>query len=285
MRRLAQNAAGYAVSVVDATLPYPDLIPGRADAWAWLVVAVAGLGAGLVAAWRRWQPVVIYLLLYAALLLYWPWPVDRFLEPVALLAAPLWLLGLLTLSRRALTRGWMVPVLVAGGIVATTSAWISAGQARRQVECRRGPALPGPGRCLYPAQQDFLAATVWLRDSSAADARVLTVKPGDSYWYARREAVSFDAATSRSAAPLSQYLRAEHVSYVVLTTVTGSERTRLAELLAGACGDLSVAATVAPQAYVLRVRGAAEADSTNACAAVADYRSAVADSLRSKRWQ
>lgn len=283
--RLAQNGMGYAVSVINTTLPYPNIPGTRIDNWVWLLLACTGVATGLVAARQRWRPVILYLLLYAALLLIWPWPVNRFLEPVTALAVPLWLYGLWSLTRTIRISGGLAVVLSLGVIVAATGAWDSGGLAVARHRCGREPAPPGPNGCLYPAQQDFMAAVRWLRDSTPPNSVVLTDKEGDFYYYAYRRTMQFKAATALPPGRLADYMAHRGGTYIVLTTVTLSERTRLAELVAASCHDLAVAAEVGPQAYVLRLRGARDSAGPDACAAVAAYQRALADSAVSRRWQ
>jgi hypothetical protein len=283
--RFVNNGLQYAVAFVNYTLPYPNVLAGRADSVAWLIIAVAGLGTGVVAAWRRWQPVIVYLVLYGALLLVWAWPVSRFLEPAALFAVPVWLYGLWSLAGLARIRRAVAVAGVGAAIVAATGAWTSVGLVATMQRCGREPAPPGPNRCLYPAQRDWLAAVRWMRDSTPADAAVLTEKAGDFYYYARRGTLQFNAAIAQPEAGFLDYVRRYGGRYIVLTSLTIGERSRLAGLLATSCRGLAVAAEVAPQAYVLRLRGPGDADGTDACAAVAAYQRAVADSVTSRRWR
>jgi hypothetical protein len=284
-RRLVANGTGYAVSVINTILPYPNIPGTRIDNWVWLLLASAGLAGGMVAAWRRWQPVVLYLLLYAALLLVWPWRMDRFLEPVALLCIPLWLYGLWTIARTARLFRALPVALALCGVVVATGAWYSAGMVKTRLDCGRAPAPPGPNRCLYPAEQDWMAAVRWVRDSTPTDAVVLTAKSGPFYYYAHRETLSFAAATALPPGRLVEYVFGQGGRYIVLTTVTLTERARLAERVAASCRALAVAAEFSPQAYVLRLRDARDVAGPNACAAVAAYQRSVADSAISRRWQ
>ena len=121
-----------------------------------------------------------------------------------------------------------------------------------------------------------MAAVRWLRDSTAANVRVLTVKPGNFYYFARRQTVFLPAAISREPSRFSQVLRDQRVDYVVLTALTGTERRWLVRHAEAACHELRVAARLAPDAWILSPRtegGSPGAD--NACAAVTEYEQAV----------
>jgi hypothetical protein len=283
--RLVHNASDYARIIVESVIPLPTVAGALPVNLLWLGVAGGGLAAGLVAAWRRCRVVALYLLVTAALLLAWPWAIARFLEPVTPLVVPLWLWGLWLLAGR-LRPQWRFGVTAGAAVAVVATSLVASVQAvGRRERCGREIKPPGANACLWPAQQDFMAAIRWMRDSTPVGAVTLATKEGDFYYYARRPTVNFRAAINQRPAGFVDYVRGHGVQYVVLTTLTIDERRRLADRLAPNCGALDVAATVAPDAYVLRLKPAGDRSATNACAAVAEFQRAVADSGAGQRWR
>jgi hypothetical protein len=283
--RLARNAADYGRVMVERPIPFPTVAGRLAINLFWIGVAGSGLAVGLVAAWRRCRVLALYTLVTAALLVAWPWAIARFLEPVTPLLLPLWLWGLWLLTSR-LRHGWRVGITAAAAVVVTaTSAALSVQAVVQRERCGREIKPPGANACLWPAQQDFMAAIRWMRDSTPAGAVALATKEGNFYYHARRPTVNFRAATSQPPPAFVDYVRRRDVQYVVLTTLTLDERERLADQLAPNCGAFELAAVVAPDAFVLRLKPPGDSSATNACAAVAEFRRAVADSGLGQRWR
>ncbi len=179
----------------------------------------------------------------------------------------------------------MSVVSAAALLVIATSAALSGRAAAASERCGHEVRPPDANACMWPAQQDFMAAIRWMRDSTPADAVALATKEGDFYYYARRPTLGFRAAIQERPATFLDYVRRRGASYVVLTTLTVEERRWLADRLAPNCASLDLAATVAPDAYVLRLKPQADAGAANACAAVAEFQRAVADSGAGQRWR
>lgn len=283
--RVLRNTFDYARMLVEGTIPLPTVAGRVAINLVWVAAVVAGLAAGLVEAWRRCRVVALYLLVSGALFVAWPWAIARFLEPLIPLLVPLWLWGLWLLTGR-LRSGWRVSVVAAAALlVIATSAALSGRAAAASERCGHEVRPPDANACMWPAQQDFMAAIRWMRDSTPADAVALATKEGDFYYYARRPTLGFRAAIQERPATFLDYVRRRGASYVVLTTLTVEERRWLADRLAPNCASLDLAATVAPDAYVLRLKPQADASAANACAAVAEFQRAVADSGAGQRWR
>jgi hypothetical protein len=273
--RVSQNTVGYARSLVGGVLSFPNLSGTRLDAAAWVAFAIAGLFAGVVAAWRRWLPVMPYLASYVALLLLWPWNQSRFLEPITLLLTPLWLWGLWSMAARR-SGGWLfVTVVLPAALVGISGLVDSLGSVERRLHCGRIPAPPGPNACLSPDQLAFMAGVRWIRDNASSTATILSAKEGTLYYFTGRPTVPPAEALAQDSATFSAWLGNRGVEYVLLTGLTPSER-RLGSRARAACRSLEVAARFADNGYLFRVVRRPTAGAVNACVSVDAYERATA---------
>ncbi len=99
-QRILSNLGYYARSSAPDLLGLP-MVPGSTvDNIAWTVIIGACALAGLVILIRQWEAVPVIAIATMAILLVWPWPIDRLAVPLIPLAIPTLLLGASTLGGR-----------------------------------------------------------------------------------------------------------------------------------------------------------------------------------------
>jgi 4-amino-4-deoxy-L-arabinose transferase-like glycosyltransferase len=226
------------------------------------IIAVALLGAaGAWVIWRQARPVVLYLILYAALLVVWPWFQTRFVMP--LIPIMLWvaIAGAIRLSR---LQRWLrpVPVIVVVGI-AGMALGRNATVLADAVRCDRAQAATSP-TCFPEAGRAFLAAVRFIRDSTPDSAVFLTSTDTQLGYLAARRSLRTDLVESRDRDTLPAYLRARRVEYVLLTPLRPSWG-QLVPWLVPNCREFSVVRELPATTLVLRVAQDGAQPSENAC--------------------
>lgn len=202
------------IAVIRTALPeLYDLGSSPPKQFAVVVAALLVLSA-LVPGWirRRREAWAIYLLLYLAIILAWPWPPDeRFFAPVL----PLILLGMWEGFRSVRPSARMIHVTagIAGGIVAVSAV---AGGYVRWTDVRAAPSLH---------------RYAWIRGNTKPGDVIACVLDANCYLYTGRKAVSIlanaDAASfygpgkesgSRPEKP-AEMIRAANATYLMLESV------------------------------------------------------------------
>ena len=129
--RTMKNIIQYSTQFLPNTLPVPSVGGTRVDNVLAVVILAVLLAVGLVAVWRRWRVAMLFLVLYAMLLVLWAFPIERFIEPIAPLFLLAVLLGTAIIGRRFGQRAGVISVAVVaiaigGRAVATDAALLAA---------------------------------------------------------------------------------------------------------------------------------------------------------------
>jgi hypothetical protein len=265
--RLRRNLTGYAGQSLPTALGLPTLPGTKVDNWFWVLLVAVLLGGGAWSLRREQAGVLLYLALYAALLVCWPYRIRRFLVPVLPLLLVLLLAGALRAWPRGRRGAWVLPGLLllalAGGGVSTVAArW------RALSGCDRS-APYASARCFSPPQLGFFAAARLVAETLPATEVLLTPKAATLNYLTGRLTVDELAAAALDSAALEAFLRERAVRYIVLSRIHIDQRT-IAGALRGFCRSLTLVGRPGPGSILLRLE-AGEATGENGCVALAQF--------------
>lgn len=265
--RVIANAPGYAGTLL-WVLSVPTVGGTIIDNLTWLVITCAALAAGLLAFWRRWKIVTLFVTIYSALLLAWPWVIGRFLVPLLPLIALAFLAGAYMLVNRWGARVASMTVIALAATIAITGLSRSASRIAVRSRCDREQAMQSPS-CFNADQLAFFAAARYVAEHTPPSSIVMAVNEGTFFYVAQRRLVLVDSLTVRPSEHAASFLRHEKVSYAVIGHV-GIDSPTFAERLLSACDHLEPMAEFPPRTTVFRVLPAASSDA-RACEILRDY--------------
>lgn len=268
-KRVVQNGINYATEGLPSTLALPTIEGTLIDNWIWLVLTVVLLTTGIALLWRSWRAAAAYLVLYAGLLLIWPWPIERLLDPLVPFAMLAFLVGAQRLTER-------LPRRTHDLILTSLVALLTYGGAQGAIEriakyhqCDRANPTASAG-CYDPETQSMIAASGYLRLNAAPGAVVLGQRPSTVHFLSGHLGEPAFALADAPAGGAARLLRDSHIPYVLLTARAPFERGPMVRGLLNSCQELVVAAQFAPHALLL-TPGSLAGTTTNACAALAQY--------------
>jgi hypothetical protein len=247
------RAARYGVFYVTRSLPsaiaFPTIPGTRIDNLFWLLAAGGLFAAGMAVFWRTARPVLWHVVLSVALILAWPWRLERLLVPLV----P-FVIAAIFLGADRLTRSFpdtRRKVILAGltllmAIGAINGAWERDVQARA---CDRSNPFQSAG-CYSVESRNMAAASHYLRDHAPSDAVVLTVS-GAAVNYLSGLLTSSAAQVKRSSASPRERLRELDISYILITGHRQFEKRHLGPWLLGSCRYLRVEARFPPGGFIL----------------------------------
>jgi hypothetical protein len=267
--RLWHNALNYTTQTLPTELSVPTIPGTLIDNWIWLLVQTALFAAGIVFLWRAWRAAAAYVLLYAGLLVLWPWPIARLLSPVIPLALLLLLLGAQRLTQR-------MSVRARGLAIGTLVAVLLFGAARGAIEriqkilpCDRANPYVSPG-CYDAETRTIVAAATYVRLHTAPTDVVLASRPSSMQFlsgHLSEPALFLEQVPPGEAASA---LRARKIQHVLLTAVNPFERATLGGILLRSCTGFRVEAQFAPHAILLAPSSPDETGA-DACAVIAEF--------------
>lgn len=249
-RRVALNATEYAGSLL-WLLAVPTIGGTIADNLLWLAVVTVALAAGLWLLWRRWRIATVFLLIYGALILAWPWAVGRFLVPLLPLLAVAILAGAYALVERWRPRAVTAVVIALAAIISITGLTRSASRIAVRSKCDRSDPMRSSS-CFSADQLSFFAAARWVGEHTPPSAIVMSANEGTFFYLAHRQLVPVDSINARPPERAAAFLRREKVSYAVMNHAANDDLPFSARLL-GACEHLAVVEEFPPRTVVFRV--------------------------------
>jgi hypothetical protein len=267
--RLWHNAVNYGTETLPTELSVPTIPGTLLDNWTWQLVQTILLVAGIVVLWRAWRAAAAYVVLYASLLVFWPWPIARLLSPIIPLALLLLLLGAHRLTQRmsvrarGLTLGALVAVLLFG------AARGAIDRVQKIRLCDRTNPYISPG-CYDAETRTIVAAATYLRLHTAPTDVVLANRPVAMQFLSGHLSEPTLLLEQVPPGEAARALRDRKIQHVLLTAVNPFERVTLAGILLASCTGFRVEAQFAPHAMLLE---ASPPDGTgaDACAAIAEF--------------
>jgi hypothetical protein len=224
---------------------------------------------------RKWLVAAAFLASYSLLLAFWTFSFERLVRPIAPLLLVLLLAGVSAVTARYAPRYRWLAVLGAGFLLALGAVRETGRILNERLDCdRTAPATSTS--CWSVNERELLSLAYWVRDSTPADAIFFVSKERAFYVHSGRKTVNQDRGLREAPATLGDYLRSQGVGYTVLSPI-GVQAVRHARLLRAACREFELEKQVSRRTLLLRVAPEAFAsDSTLACVAIRNYRSADA---------
>ena len=264
---VGQRVAAYGTEGLPWTLSFPTVPGTLVDNLLWLAACVVLLGAGVVVFWKRARPVAVFLVLYALLVLAWPWRIDRLLVP----AVPLVIASLLIGADRLAQR---LPPLWRRAAVASLVLLLGAGMIRgvgvEQAwarDCDLSDPLGSPA-CYDAESRSLISASRYLRAHAPPDAIVLTRAGTGVHYLSGLRAAPAELVEQLSPRRLPAELRQRGINYILVTGPGEFEQKRLGPALKHSCRDFRVAARF-PPAGVLFTMEAPSDPAQDACGEIA----------------
>ena len=270
-RRSFRHAQWYVTQGLPYRLAVPTIRRTIVDNIFWVAPLAVLVTLGSASIWRRSRLVVVFLAVYAGLLVFWRWGVARFLDPVIpfiLLAA---LAGCAVLGRRG--RPWLGYAALALFAVplAFSNLRLDAAAVGRAADCDRDHPTGSPA--CFPRETDraFFAAAEHAATITAPSAIFVTPKEHTFYYYAGRKIFPLRRAVALPEPVMLDSLRASGVQHVILAQL-GPGQGQFAARLRAVCERLELIRQFDPTVILFRVRGVDEPADPQACPAVRNFR-------------
>lgn len=275
--RVGRSLFSYLATSVPFRLAVPTVHGTLIDNAVGAALTTLLIAGGLVALWRRWKTASLYIIVYSALLIWWPWQRGRFLAPLLPFLGVAAVVGADAIARR-LRPGLALPaMLVVAVILGGNGAILMARTVRLASACERGTAPPAPS-CVSPDQASFFAATGYVNRMLPHDAVLLTAKPEPVYVYSGRQSVGWSKTmrdVRRPGAEFTKVLRQAGVTHILLASLRSSEVALLGVLEAN-CSGVRRVASFEPRTHLFRVLDEpSPPDSAATCETLAGYRQAI----------
>ena len=250
--RTMKNIIQYSTQFLPNTLPVPSVGGTRVDNVLAVVILAVLLAVGLVAVWRRWRVAMLFLVLYAMLLVLWAFPIERFIEPIAPLFLLAVLLGTAIIGRRFGQRAGVIAVAVVaiaigGRAVATDAALLAAAD-----RCDRTNPTASAG-CVTPDEMAFFNAAAYIKQTTDTGALVITAKPRPFYYYSGRRTIVQNVVLNGPLPQIPERVAESGADYVLVTGL-GYWATEFRDDMTKACESFTVVREFPPRTVLLRQR-------------------------------
>jgi hypothetical protein len=247
---LLPKAIGYVIDGLPWSLAFPTIPGTRIDNLFWLVITVVLVGAGATVLIRKGVAIVWYLLLAGALLLIWPWRVDRLLIPIFPFVLAALLIGGERLTRplpAAVRRVALTTFTLLAGIGAIEGALLQVAEAQT---CDRSKPYESAG-CYNPESRSMAAASHYLRAHAAEGSVVLTVSGAAVNYLSGLLTEPPQMVAQFPPGEAGRGLRERGIRYILITGGREHEQRRLGPRLLASCHDLRLLGRFPPAAMVL----------------------------------
>ena len=255
-----RNARLYLLALPES-LGVPTLPGTPIDNLIWLLVLVGCGSVGMVVLLRRWPAAAVHLLLSAALLLVWPWPVFRLMIPLLPLIGATLLVGSFLLAGRIGPRA-QVAVPTALAVLLATAGLLGHLARDTNHRCDRGNPYADSG-CFSPGNRSMVWAARMIRDSAPPGTLIATGRPAAVFYFSGRPTVSLSILRSTgNAGPINP-----DSVWVLLSDLNSRERSAARRLLERGCERFEVRARV-PRVILLTPRAGPPGPEVDACTAL-----------------
>lgn len=247
-QRILSALVYYVRSSVPDLLGLP-MVPGSiVDNVAWTVIIGACALTGFVILIRRWEAVPAVVTATMAILLVWPWPIDRLAVPLIPLAIPAILLGASSLGGRgAGSRGRAWAGTIMGLTLILSGTWRDTKAVARLAGCPQGALYTTESPCATAEQRSLVAGAVLTRQYLPAGAAVVTLSTPVVYYFGGHLTVDARQLPDPPVSDVRPWLDTVGAHHL-LVTAFGK---RVARSLLPACESLTVVARAEPLVLLL----------------------------------
>jgi hypothetical protein len=264
--RTVRTARSYLTTEFPFAVAVPTVRGTIVDNLAWVGVTVVLLAAGLVALWETWRIAAVYLVLYAGVLLAWPWADHRLVGPMVPLALLTMLLGARLLAGYLPARARGPALAAVWGLLALGALQGASQRLRLYRDCDRARPYRSAG-CYDEIAVGMAAGSDALRQRAAPDDVVLVTNT-------KAATISFLSGHPTAPAEFllgvppdstAAVLRARKIRFVFVTGMVRRERRELAKALLASCHELRFEGSFPPRAALFST-DPAESLAADACA-------------------
>ena len=201
------------------------------------LVLAATLILGLIVLLRKWLAAVLHLVLATAVLLIWPWPVDRLWYPLLPFVFAAMVAGSFAAVRRMGARTALALPLGWATILATVAVtrYLQADSTHR---CDRRVPVEDPA-CLMKPVRDFVVAARLLRDSAPPGAVIASGKPAPLFYFSGHRAVSVSKLWRPGRGAASPDLPRQAVDWILLSKYAPRDERAAQRALLPHCNELT----------------------------------------------
>lgn len=262
--RLLTNLRFYLVVALPRLFGLPPVPETIADNLVWIVMLGSAALAGAFSSFRRWPAASIVMAFSGAILLAWPWSVERLAAPLIPIAIAMMLLGAWWLAPREWRGiGRYLPLAGVAAILGLGIVHDNLRRAKAVAQCPRDETWQQVSPCTPPHALALVAAAKAAATALPAGSVIATSKEAVVYYFSGHQAVRVEDF-DRDLDGIREAMVEAHATHLLLTRMTPSEE-RLGRRLAQWCGVLTEAVPLAGPAALLAPRRAEDPD---ACAAV-----------------
>jgi hypothetical protein len=272
LTRVWENAVAYGTQIVPWSLTVPTIGGTPIDNVLTSIVLFAACGFGAWQLRRRAPLAMLYVIVYAALLLVWPWNAWRFVWPMVPLLVWAMIEGLVSIGAYAR----LLKPLAALAAVALLATAISRDvvMIRDARTCFRTDARESAS-CYTAMSRGFFRVGDFLRDSTPKLAIVVSGHEALLAYHSERSVLSSLAIGGRTPPATFALMRQRNAEYVVLTRLR-EPAPQLVPTMTQGCRELEVVREY-DETLLLRLPEPGAMPGKNACDALVRYSSTQSD--------
>lgn len=256
--RIAKHAVSswYALSTRTAvyTLALPTVEGTIADNVLWVLVIFVLVPIGVIALWRRWTAMSIYVVLYSLLMVVWPYPSGRLLSAIIPTMIVAVLLGAKAVFLRAAPRATSAALIVLVFVFVLGAMQRDIDRSAHLAGCDRAHPLDANG-CHNSLEHGMIHASDYLKTNARPTDVLVTSKGATMYFLSDRKTLPSRSFMKLPEGTVTDSLRAHGVRYVLLGGFIKDEDGRLADALKPECRNFRVEWNGLPAAVLLSVLG------------------------------
>ena len=268
--RLARATRDYLTEVLPYELALPSIPNNYIDNIVWLMLLGIALPVGSMLLWRRSRPALIYLALYAGMLIAFPYRASRLLEPVIPIIMLVFLLGAWEWRRQLPVKMRNVAIVVLL-IAMSIGAALSARDAVAEVAaCNRNNPYEDP-HCYTVRARSLVLASHYVRDNAAPGEFALAWRAASIHFLSGHQTESALLAQRFPRGLFADSLRARNIRYVILTPTSTMELGLLSSALLASCINFHLTRRY-PGGVLLLEPTPSNLVTEDACAALTEFR-------------
>lgn len=234
--RILNSAWRYFTELLPYELAFPSIPGTPIDNVVWFVLLAVCLVIGMRFLWRYSPAAAVYLVIYGAMLVSFPYIASRLIEPITPLLMLMFLLGAWK-ATGVLNKPVRLTVLVGLGIVLIVGALIRVNEVVGTVsQCNRKDSLHDR-HCYADRTLRFVEATEYIAAHTAPNEYALGWRAPGIHFLSGRLAESALIVQEIPKGELAPALRERNIKFVLLSPGSGIELVQLSNALMRSCKD------------------------------------------------
>ncbi len=268
--RLVKATRDYLTALLPYELAFPSIPNSYLDNILCLMLLAICLPVGSMLLWRRSRTAVIYVVVYAAMVVSFPYVASRLLEPIIPLVMLVFLLGAWE-WRRQLPVSARNIAIVALLLAVSVGAALSARDAVAEVApCDRDNPY-GSEHCYTIRGRSLALASKYVRDNAAPEEFALAWRAAAVHYLSGHKTESALIAEEFPRGQFADSLRVRNIRYVILTPTSTMELGLLSNALLASCINFRLEHQY-PGGVLLFSPTPSAAAADDACAALTEFK-------------